>query len=264
MKTQDLMHKFPHLPEKIFQKMDNEDLFKCREVAKSWQNIIDGRNYPWLRMVDMPKILHRGNTYLHFAAETSQMKAFKTALNKEEDINIRNECDKTPFHHACHFGSFKIVQLLMENKDLEIIANAKNNFGIDFNATTSDGMTAFHTTCIEGHSNLVEIFMKNAEALNIDLNAKWHDNTGDTGFHLACSEGHSDVVKIILENACASNIDLNAKDNDGWTAFQMACHDGHPDVVKIFMEKSSALSIDLNAKTSQNGKTAFQWACVCV
>ena len=54
MKVEDLMLRFPHLPEQIFQKLDNKNLFKCREVAKSWQNLIDGRNYPWLRIVNIP------------------------------------------------------------------------------------------------------------------------------------------------------------------------------------------------------------------
>ena len=48
------MLRFPHLPEQIFQKMDSESLFKSREVARYWQNIIDGKNYPWLRIVNIP------------------------------------------------------------------------------------------------------------------------------------------------------------------------------------------------------------------
>ena len=59
MKIQDLMVRFPHLPEKIFQKLDCEGLFKCRKVARSWLNIIDERNYPWLRIVNIPTILKK-------------------------------------------------------------------------------------------------------------------------------------------------------------------------------------------------------------
>ena len=48
IKMEELMLKCPHLPEKLFQKLDSKSLFKCKEVARSWENIIGGRNYPWL------------------------------------------------------------------------------------------------------------------------------------------------------------------------------------------------------------------------
>ena len=89
MKFQDLMLKFPHFSEKIFPRLDNESLFKCREVTRLWQNIIDGRNYSWLRIVNIPAILMQRNLYLHLAAETGQVQAFKTAFNQEVDRNIK-------------------------------------------------------------------------------------------------------------------------------------------------------------------------------
>ena len=87
MKMQDLMLKFP---ENIFNKLNSESLFACREVTRSWQNIIDGRNYQWLRIVNIPTIMKGKNSYLHLAAATGQMKTFKTALNQEKDHNIKN------------------------------------------------------------------------------------------------------------------------------------------------------------------------------
>ena len=118
------MLRFPHLPEQIFQKLNNESLFKCREVAKDWKSLIDGRNYPWLCIVNIPTILKK-STYLHLAAETGQIQAFKTAFSETEDKNIKNDYGETSFHIACKNGGFKIVQLLLHTADLEI--NAKDN-----------------------------------------------------------------------------------------------------------------------------------------
>ena len=210
MKMQVLMLKFPHLPEKIFQKLDSASLFKSREVANSWQNIIDGRNYPWLRIVNIPTILKERNSYLHLAAETSQIETFKTALNQEGDKNIKNVRGETSFHLACKNGHFKIVQLLLKNNDPEINFNAKDNSGI----------TAFHLACRFGKLDVVKIFIEHAAALSIDLNAK--SKSGVTAFHNACFCGHLDVVKIIMENAATLNIDLNTKDS-GYTPFILAC-----------------------------------------
>ena len=129
MKVQELMLRFPHLPEQIFQKLDNESLFKSREIARSWDNMIGGRNHPWLRIVNIPSILQKKNTYLHLAAETGQFEALKIAFSEEEDKNVKNEFDETSFHLACKNGRFLVVQLLLKNTDLEFNVNAKDPWG---------------------------------------------------------------------------------------------------------------------------------------
>ena len=58
----ELILRIPHLAEQIFQQLENEDLAKSREVEKLWQKFIDERNYPWLRIVNIPTILRDGNT----------------------------------------------------------------------------------------------------------------------------------------------------------------------------------------------------------
>ena len=95
------MLKFPHLQEQIFQKLNDESLFKSRDVGRSWKYLINERNYPWLRVVNIPTILQENNTYLHLAAESGQMDAFKKALMEEDDKNIKNTFGETSLHHAC-------------------------------------------------------------------------------------------------------------------------------------------------------------------
>ena len=60
-----------------------------REIARSWKYFINERNYQWLCVVNIPKLLQKSNTYLHLAAETGQIDPFKTALSEEEDKNIK-------------------------------------------------------------------------------------------------------------------------------------------------------------------------------
>ena len=215
------MLKFPHIFELTFQKLNNQSLFKSMEVARSWKYFINERNYPWLRVLDIPMVLENRNTYLHLAADTAQSDPFKTALSDEEDVNIKNIYGETSFHLACKEGCFKIVELLLENTHLNI--NAKDNHGY----------TGFIRASKEGHSELVKILMKNARILSIDLNIQ--DKCGRTGFYLACLKGHSDVVKIFMENSANLSIDLNAKDNTGRTPFHVACIFDHFSVVKMFM-----------------------------
>ena len=249
VKLQDLMHRFPHLPEKIFQKLDSKNLFKSREVERTWKNTIDGRDYAWLRIVNIPTILKKRNSYLHLAAETGQIEAFKTSLKQEEDENIKNERGETPFFLACKNGHFRIVQFLLKNTDLKIDCNAKAKWRC---------VTAFHMACQLGHLDVVKILLENATALGIDVNAR----AGCTAFHSACTNGHSDVVKILMKNATALSIDLNEKDYCGVAPFLHGCNHAKTDVVKIFMKNAANLGIDLNAKSSRlNDWTGLHMAC---
>ena len=231
-----LMLRFPHLPEQIFQKLSNKSIFKSREVAKLWQSLINGRNYPWLRIVNIPTILEDGNTYLHFAAETGQIEAFEIAFGEEEDKNIKNKFGETSFHLACKNGCFEIVQFLLKNIDLEFNINGKNKCG----------NTGFILACWQGSSYVVKILMENALAFNMDLNAKnFH---GMTAFHHACIHGNLLNIGIFMENAAALKIDLNTRDNYGSTCFHHVCIYDRAYSVKILMENATALGINLNAK----------------
>ena len=103
------MLKFPHLFEQTVCKLNNESLFKSREVARSWKYFINERNYPWLCIVNIPTILKHSNTYLHLTAETGQIDAFKRALSEGLDINIKNIFDIVVFFIT--EGCFECVNL---------------------------------------------------------------------------------------------------------------------------------------------------------
>ena len=59
----------------------------------------------------------------------------------------------------------------------------------------------------------------------IDLNIK--ERFGRTAFHRACENGHSEIVEMLIKNASSTNIDLNIKDRIGCTAFHCACVNNH-------------------------------------
>ena len=228
MKMKDILHRFPHLSEQIFQKLDSESLLKCREVSNSWQNVIDGRNYPWLHIVNIPTILKNGNNYIHLAAKTGQIEPFKTTLTETEYLSI-NEGGETPFLLACKNGHLKIVKLILKNLKtaLEVLKGTgfEINYILDYvgtyiNSQNKYGNTALHLACIRGLSDVVKILMEDGAVLDIYPNTK--NNCHQTAFLLACQKGHINVAKIFIEYASTLNIDLNAKTKKGNTAFHLA------------------------------------------
>ena len=105
----DLILRFPHVAEQIFQQLDSKSLAKCREVHRLLQKFIDERNYPslqykaiWLCIVNIPTILQNGDTYMHLAAQWGQTDMFEIILDEEEKKNPKNCKGETPFLVACH------------------------------------------------------------------------------------------------------------------------------------------------------------------
>ena len=164
MKMEDFMLRFPHLPEQIFQKLETSSLFKCREVVKSWKNLIDGKNYPWLRVVNIPTILKKKNTYLHRAAETGQIEAFKIASNKKKNINVKNRCGETSFHLACKKGRSKIVQFILKKI---------NGQTTKVNSKKFNNIDGLALACENDHSEVVKILMDNA--IDLGISGNWKD-----------------------------------------------------------------------------------------
>ena len=135
----DLILRFPHVAEQIFQQLDNENLAKSREVEKLWKKFIDERNYPWLRIVNIPTILQDGDTYMHLAAQCGQTDMFEMILDKEENKNAKNCYGETAFIAACHKGHMNIALILMKKCD---------ELKIDLNVKDDSGWTAFQNRTI--------------------------------------------------------------------------------------------------------------------
>ena len=244
--------RFPHITEKIFQKLDNKSLTNCREVSKSWKEYIDNKNLSWIRIVHIPKILQNGEDYLHLAAKTGQSDMFDLILASESDKNKRNKFGHTPLLLICRNGHSKIVENLVNNYD---------ELNIDFGIKTRFGVTAFHSACTNGHLEIVEIFMKNANKLNIDFNTKI-DASGEAAFHLACGHNHFKIVEIFMKRSADLDINLNIKTrNLRNTGFHIACMRGSLETAELLIQKSIEFNIQLNA-INEEGHTAFHLACI--
>ena len=183
----DFSPRFRHITEQIFAHLDNKSLRSCREVSKSWQECIDGKNLSWIQIVNIPTILKDGEIYLHFAARTGQSKMFQKILERSIVKNPENENGETPFHLACKYGHFKIAEMLMERS---------TELNIELNAKDVDGLSAFHLACESSHSKTVEILMQKSSDLKIDLNAVDNEIDCRTPFQYASENGHTQPCSL--------------------------------------------------------------------
>ena len=85
----------------------------------------------------------------------------------------------TPFHHACEAWTHTDKQC--------VDPNAKAKY--------SDRSVGFHSSCLNGYKDIVELMVDNAEKLNLDLTSK--NCFGETGFQSAVTYNRMSVVNLI-------------------------------------------------------------------
>ena len=85
---------------------------------------VDDKNYTWIQIVNIPKILQYDDTYLHLSAKKGRTEIFEKILDSEEEIYPKNQIGMTPFHFVCHQGHFKIANII-------ILRSAELNFDLN-------------------------------------------------------------------------------------------------------------------------------------
>ena len=101
------------------------------------------------------------------------------------------------------------------------------------------------------------MLIQKSTELNVELNAK--DNSGKTAFHITCVKGHSEIVEMLIQKSIELKIELNAKDIHGWTGFHHACCYGFENIVEIMVDNAEFFKLDLTAKHCK-GRTGLDLA----
>ena len=222
--------RFPHIAERIIEKLDDSTLKNCRQVAKSWQNYIDDTNVSWIRIVNIPSIPQNGETYFQIAAKAGQSKITKMIIqnSKELDLDLNDGWNdgNTAFQLACLNGHLKVA---------ENIVQESANFNINLNTgkfldegNEGHENTGFQLACKKGHLKLVEMLLEKSVNFDIDIHAM--NANGQTAFHLACRNNilslEINIIKMMIKISDCSKLDLTAKDNEGKTGLQIAIENG--------------------------------------
>ncbi|XP_058265281.1 ankyrin repeat and SAM domain-containing protein 1A isoform X3 [Hemibagrus wyckioides] len=118
------------------------------------------------------------------------------------------------------------------------------------NCVDSNGYTPLHHAALNGHSEVVELLLKNEAVTNVA------DNKGCYPLHLAAWKGDQRIVRLLIHKGTSypklneQTLDhrefkrcgpfdpyINAKNNDNETALHCAAQYGHSDVVRVLLEE---------------------------
>ena len=233
---ENVLLRFPHLGEAIFQKVDNKSLATCQIVSTSWYRFIQYQKRPkWIRikrrqvknLETLSKQLNGVPVY-----DGSQINGLFVRMFFS---SIRNKCTFPPggftlFHLAALNGYYGTCELIIEKMhkiedknplnewndtplhyaaeygQLEVCQLIIQNVN-EKNPKNCDGFTPLHLAAKNGKVNICELIMKNI----VDKNPKALD--GSTPLHEAAKKNHLDVSKVLVENGA----DKNLTDNKGRT-----------------------------------------------
>lgn len=170
--------------------------------------------------VDLTLRDSHGRTPLHLAASWGRNVARLLLERDGSIVNMKDDLNNSPLHEAVLSDEPDVVQLLIENREVDL--NAKN-----FRRSTPLHLAAEAGLGIEAET-LVRLLLRR-EDVQIDP----RNQEEETPLHLAARKGHETITRLLLERGA----EFGAENFEGFTPIDMAELEGHVDVVKLLKER---------------------------
>ena len=267
--------RFPHLIDEIFDNLENTSLASCNVVSRLWYNHLKNQKSVHV------KIIH---SYLqkHHEKVGEHWKRFLKTSNRENIIklglavkNIYGENSKfqahlekclTPLHIAAIHGQLDLCKYIIDRNEDK---NPKSNSGcspmhwaagignltlmkyiqiavLNENPGDKSGVTPLHWAAKNGQFEVVEWLLK-------ILDDKYPtDNLGNTPLHWAAYRGHLKICKVIMNEI----ENKNPGNNNGITPLHRAASEGRFDTCKYIIENVK----DKNPRSHVQGDTPLHHA----
>ena len=135
----------------------------------------------------------------------------------KENIELKDESNRTPLSWAVEHGHEAVVRLLIGRDDVNI------------NAKDKDGWTPLSWAALGGHEAIVRLLIERGD---VDINPR--TTNGRTPLSLAASNGHEAIVRLLIGR---DDVNINTKDKDGWTPLLWAAEGGHEAIVRLLIER---------------------------
>ena len=192
---EEVLLRFPHIGEEIFNALDEKSLQNCKKVGRTWKRFIQDPNQKllWIQIIKKQEKDIYIKKYLNSPPKWNKLKI----------QNLREFAKKLHSTEDC---------MIKEEVFLKTYAELKIQLGKD-----KSGYSAFHWACAKDHSKIAEILIQKSVEFNIDLNA-FKSTSGSTAFHLACMFHKKSIVEMMLDNV--ESINFTVKCDIGITGFE--------------------------------------------
>ena len=157
--------------------------------------------------------------------------------DKAKVFNSNVDCDRSLAVKICCYYRYPcLFNLFIKGEDVDLVDNEK-------------GFTALMLAAQEGHTEIVELLLKNKA--NVDL----ANNERSTALMFATQNGHKEIVQLLLTKTA----DVNLKNSQGRTALMIATAKGHKEIVALLLGKDAKVDLANNERftalmfATQNG-----------
>jgi hypothetical protein len=222
---EEVLLRFSHLGEGIFDLLDEKTLQKCRKVGRTWKCFIEDPNQKLLWI----QIIKKHEKTIEDYRRNYNLKRFISSPQKWSKLRIQN---------LREFAK-KLEKDLVNGEEMECAFLKKYaELGIKLNGKAANSAAALHCACFNGNTKIAQILLQKSVQLDINPNDK-NNKYGYTAFHYACIFGKTGIVEMMLDNAESFNLDFTVKDQFGSTGYEYAKHNGNP-VAELIKRKLPA------------------------
>ena len=259
---EEIIFRFPHLAEQIFEELDNYSFIQCKVISPSWKNFIEESKFSYIRLIktvtncskkEVEKTFPKANV-----EETRRLASDVTKVyNELLKVNVDHP-SLTLFDCAAKCGYLSVCQLMI---------NSRHTFG----------STPLDLAAKNGHLSVCQLLVGNVESTNLQkaltsaiknghsaichliiesIVDKKSINVGDdcdrTPLHFAAEHNLLSVCQKLME----IDDECDPEDDDYNTPFHLAARSGHLDVCALFIRKTD----DVDAFHFLNGLLyPFSW-----
>ena len=219
---EEVLLRFGHIGDQIFEELDSQTLLKCGFVGRDWNLFLDhGKVRPFRIIKAITNIdeNYLTNRIKEINVETAKglvttIRNIYQGFPRRGNINPTSHMDigNTPLHQAAKNGHLLLCELIIDNVD-------------DKNPKYEGEKTPLHYAAKYGHLAICQLIIDNVD----DKNPK--DNVLSTPLHYAAVYGHFEICQLIIDNAD----DKNPKNNLEITPLHYAAENGHFAICKLII-----------------------------
>jgi len=255
---EELFEEFPPVAKQIFEKLDNKNLTKCREVCKSWQKFIDNEKITWNRIL-MKFPLGEG---LNLWKLNEENRLVNKALNLEWKYGHKNWDFDPHFTVVFIVDTINVLEIIWPKSVLDVNKKVLDGTEVDLQLLKEEtDEENLKSEKYQKWEREPESFISRKSSYKKPKKAPWMkirslwSNTpgqekylevshcgklltvqgpryGRTEMHIAAMTGQTKVFQTMLEKAD----DKNPKDNNWDTPLHFAADGGHYTICKLIID----------------------------
>jgi hypothetical protein len=190
--------KFPHIVEKIYGKLDNESLVKCKKVSLPWNHFLENnKDYNWQVIKGytncsdalMKKLVKNKTDAIKIVSDLREIFK-KIPRGTRQSSHFIKTWFNSSLHVAAENGYLKAYQLIMENVMDKNPLSFYDATKYCFIHRASRKVTPFHPAARKGHFNMCEFIFENIKGKTIT------DHLRITPFHSAAENEHFLICRL--------------------------------------------------------------------